>query len=141
MNRVRAGARGSRERGAGLFATSAGLLVFLLLMFAAVQILFNLYATSLVTSAGYDAAREVAGFRAAGDRCGAIRDAEAAFVEQLGRYGAAGHATLDWTCTDPDTVTVRITAEHPSILPTRLAGLAGLSQMDRTITVRVEDDR
>ncbi|GJM38791.1 MAG: hypothetical protein DHS20C19_21580 [Acidimicrobiales bacterium] len=131
----------TEERGAGLFATSFGLLVFLLLMFAAVQVLFNLYATSLVTSAGYDAAREVAGFRASDDRCAAVRDAEAAFVEQLGGYGDGGYARLEWRCTDPDTVTVRIIAQHPTILPTRLGGLVGLSEMDRTISVRVEDDR
>lgn len=129
------------ERGAGLFAMSIGLLVFLLLMFAAVQILFNLYATSLVTSAGHDAARSVAGFRATDDRCAAVRDAEAAFVEQLGDYGAGGHARLEWTCTDPDTVAVRIIARHPTILPARLGGLVGLAEMDRTITVRVEDQR
>ena len=129
------------ERGAGTFGTAAGFLVYLLLMFAAVQILFNLYATSMVTAAAHDAAREVAGFGASGDRCGATAAAEARFVEQLGDYGDAGHASLEWTCSDPEVVRVRVTAHHPSILPPRLGGLLSLSGLDRTIEVRVEDAR
>ena len=57
-----------------MIGTSAGFLVFSLLMFAAVQILFNLYATSMVTSAAHEAAREVAGYAAAADRCAAVAD-------------------------------------------------------------------
>lgn len=132
---------GRADRGAGLFGTAAGLLVFLLLMITAVQVLFGLYATSMVTSAAHDAARAVAGFDAADDRCGAVPAAEAAFVEQLGRYGNAGHASLHWICADPFVVTVRVTAEHPSILPGRFGGLIGLTRTDRTIQVRVEDER
>ena len=129
------------ERGAGTIGTAAGFLVFLLLMFSAVQILFNLYATSMVTAAAHDAARDVAGFRAADDRCGATTEAEAGFIEQLGAYGRAGHATLAWTCADPDVVQVHVTATHPSILPARLGGLLSLSELDRTIEVRIESAR
>lgn len=141
MNHRSRPAADAAERGAGTFGTAAGFLVFLLLMFAAVQILFNLYATSMVTAAAHDAARQVAGFAASGDRCGAVDDAEADFVERLGDYGTAGHATLEWVCTDPDVVTVRVIARHPSILPARLAGLGTLAELDRTIRIRVEDDR
>ncbi len=130
-----------RDRGAGLVGTSAGFLVFLLLMLTAVQILFNLYATSMVTAAAHDAARDVAGFDASPDRCAATVAAEAAFVEALGDYGTAGHARLDWTCTDPNVVRLRVQADHPSILPSRFAGLFSLTRMDRTIEVRVEDQR
>lgn len=121
-----------------MIGTSAGFLVFLLLMFAAVQILFNLYATSMVTSAAHEAARTVAGFDAAADRCGAVADAEAQFVESLGDYGDAGHAELFWNCADPDVVTVQVVAEHPTFLPAGLAGLIDLGRLDRTIVVRVE---
>ena len=127
-----------RDRGAGLIGTSAGFLVFLLLMLAAVQILFNLYATSMVTAAAHDAARDVAGFDASADRCGATVAAEAAFVEALGDYGTDGHARLIWTCNDPDVVRLRVRATHPSILPARFAGLFSLTEMDRTIEIRVE---
>jgi len=140
VNRRRATGR-SPERGAGVIGTAAGFLVFLLLMFTAVQILFNLYATSMVTAAAHDAAREVAGFRAADDRCAATIEAEADFTERLGGYGDAGYARLQWTCTNPDVIRVRVTASHPSILPRRLSGLLSLSALDRTIEVRIERAR
>ncbi|MCQ3814700.1 MAG: pilus assembly protein [Acidimicrobiia bacterium] len=130
-----------RECGAGLIGTSAALLVFLLMMLAAVQILFNLYATSLVTAAAYDAARQVASIDAASDRCAAVPAAEAAFVLALGDYGSARHARLQWTCNHPHTVTVRVIAKHPSVLPRRLLGLASLGNLDRTIEIRSEAKR
>jgi len=124
-----------------MVGTSAGFLVFLLLMFTAVQILFNLYATSMVTSAAHRAAQTVAGFDAGADRCAAVGAAEAHFVEALGDYGEAGHAELLWVCDDPQVVAVRIVARHPTILPPRLVGLVDLGRLDRTITVRVEAAR
>lgn len=127
------------ELGATTLGTSAGFVVFLLLMLAAIQILFNLYATSMVTSAAHEAARTVAGFDAEGDRCAAVAAAEAQFVETLGDYGEAGHAELIWECSDPEVVTVRIVAQHPTILPRRLAGLIELGRLDRTITVLIEE--
>ena len=41
---------------------TGGLLVFLLLLFFAVQLTINLYARSQVTAAGFSAARNVAGY-------------------------------------------------------------------------------
>jgi hypothetical protein len=131
--------RGRLDRGAGLVGTSAGFLVFLLLMLAAVQILFNLYANSMVTAAAHDAARQVAGFDAAADRCAATADAEVRFTEALGDYGDAGYASLTWTCIDPAVVRVQVVADHPTILPPRMAGLISLGHLDRTITIRIEE--
>ena len=124
-----------------MIGTSAGFLVFVLLLVAAVQILFNLYATSMVTAAAHEAARTVAGFEAVTDRCAAVADAEAGFVEALGDYGSAGHAELRWNCTDPDLVTVQVVAVHPTFLPPRFAGLIELGHLERTIVVRVEGFR
>ncbi len=121
-----------------MVGTSAGFFVFLLLMFAAVQILFNLYATSIVTAAAHDAAREVAGFDASTDRCAAVSRAESRFTEALGQYSEAGHVALEWTCGDPDVVRLRVVADHPTILPARLSGLLSLGHLDRTIEMRVE---
>lgn len=132
------------QRGAGLIGTSAGFLVFMLMMLAAVQILFNLYATSMVTAAAHDAAREVASVDAAddsGNRCGAVAAAEATFTRSLGEYGSAGHVTLQWTCDNPNVVRVRVLAEHPTVLPTRFAALASLASLDRTIEIRTETRR
>ena len=120
---------------------SAGFLVFMLLMLAAVQILFNLYATSMVTAAAHDAAREVAGLDSAADRCGAVAAAEAAFLRSLGDYGSDGHVSLHWTCRDPEVVRLRVVAQHPSVLPERLSGLNSLARLDRTIEIRTEARR
>lgn len=130
-----------QDRGAGLLSTSAGFLVFMLMLLAAVQIMFNLYATSLVTGAAYDAARQVASFDSSADRCAGATAAEASFLASLGDYGAGGHASLQWTCTDPSVVKARVQAQHPSILPKDLAGLSSLANLDRTIEVRVESLR
>ncbi len=138
MNRKAPGPASTRDDGVGTIGTAAAFTVFLLLMFVAVQVLFNLYATSMVTSAAHDAASQVAGFDAFGDRCKAAAEAEFAFEQRLGRYGEAGHAELEWTCADPDIVRVRVRARHPTLLPASLAGLASLSEVDRTIEVRVE---
>lgn len=129
------------ERGVGTIGTAAAFLVFMLLMLAAVQILFGLYATSAVTAAAHDAAREVAGYRSTAERCDVAERAEEQFVERLGAYGTAGHAALQWTCNDPDVIRVRVVASHPSVLPPRLRGLLPLAAMDRTIEVRVEEPR
>ncbi len=129
------------DRGAGLIGTSTGFMVFLLLMLAAVQILFNLYATTMVTSAAHEAASRVAGFDASTDRCAAVPEAEAAFVDALGQYGRDGNATLGWDCNNPDRVIVTITADHPTILPNAVAGIFGLSHLSKTIEVRTEQKR
>ena len=60
----RAGAGTARlvdERGGGPISIWIGFLVFLVMLLFAVQVLFNLYATSVVTAVAYDAARRVAG--------------------------------------------------------------------------------
>ena len=121
-----------------MIGTAAGIGVFFVLMLSAVQILFNLYATSMVTAAAHDAARTVAGFEAAADRCAAVAAAERAFIEALGDYGDAGHARLSVSCADPDVVTAHVVADHPTVLPARAAGLLGLGRVDRTIEIRVE---
>ena len=119
----------------------AGFLVFLLLMFAATQVLFDLYATSMVTSAAHDAARVVAGFDNAPDHCAATAMGDRAFAETLGNYASETGAELSWTCADPAAIRVRVTADHPTLLPPFLVGLTGLGHVDRTIVVRVEDIR
>lgn len=135
------GSRSAGSRGAGLLGALGALLVFLLLLFAAVQVLFSLHADSMVTSAGFEAARVVAGFDRAPERCRAVPAGEQRFREALGRFGAAGSVRLDWTCDDPDEVRLAVAAEYPTILPPFLRGLTGLGRLDRTITVRVEARR
>ena len=118
------------ERGAGLIGTIAGVTVFLAFLLFAVQLLFNLYATSAVTAAAYDAARLVAG----GEQPDVAR-AEDHARQVLGRY--ADRISFDWTV-DDDVVALRVTAENPTFLLPALGGSLGFDEIDRTVRVRVE---
>lgn len=129
------------SRGAGLFGMAAGLAVFMLMMIAAVQVMFNLYATTVVTSAAFNAARIVAGYDSAAGRCAATAAAEREFWRELGVYRTSGSATLTWDCANTEAVSLEVQARHPTILPASLSGLTGLGRMNRTVEVRVEAAR
>ena len=120
------------ERGAGLIGVSAGVAAFLLLLAFAVQLLFNLYATSSVTAAAYDAARMVA---ADGGDPATVPDAEAHAREVLGRY--AERVRFDWERSDDTTVRLHVAADNHNPLFSGL-GLTALQRVDRTVEVRVE---
>ena len=128
---ARSGAeRRGRDAGAGLVGTIAGVTVFLAFLLFAVQLLFNLYATSAVTAAAYDAARLVAG----GDAPDVAR-AEDHARQVLGRY--ADRVSFDWSV-DGDVVALRVTAENPTFLLPALGGSLGFDEIDRTVRVRAE---
>lgn len=128
----------SRERGAGLFGTIAGVTVFLAFLTVAVQILMNLYSASVVTSAAYDAARQVA---AAGAGPPLHEDAkaraEARARDLLGRLGDDTEFT--WIEDDPAVVQLRVVARSPRFLLPAVDGALGLDEVDRTVTVRLEE--
>ena len=126
-------------RGAGLVTLSGGLLVFLLLLFFAVQLTINLYARSQVTAAGFDAARYVAGYDNDQRRDAAVAEAETRLRSMLGSMG--DDVRLEWDLSDPDTVRLHLMLTPPSIAPALVRGAAGLDQIDRTIVVRVETPR
>ena len=124
------------EQGTGLFGSMMAILVFLAFLFFAVQLLSNLYATSVVTANGFDAARTVAAATAEGG-CG--RDAMAAAEADVrARMGDAGERLhFDWSGSDDDVVRLHLTAENRRLA---LFGSAPLpfTRIDRTIEVRVE---
>ncbi len=122
------------ERGAGVIATVAGVTVFLVLLLFAVQILVGLYATSVVTAATYDAAKVLAGADA-GDSAVGRANAEAGARSQLGRYGQK--ADFGWE-NDAESVRLHVRAPRPTLLPLSLVRGVGLSDIERTVTVRVE---
>ena len=113
--------------------------MFLALLFFAVQLLINLYATSVVTANGFDAARAVAtverGPSGASDIDAARIDAERQARENLGRYGE--RVTFDWSRSDADTVRLRVRAQNPH-LSFFGSGLLGFDRIDRTFVMRVE---
>lgn len=122
------------ERGSGPISTWIGLLVFLGMLLFAVQALLNLYATSVVTSVTYDAARQVA---AADDRVSALPAAEAQARHLLGRFGQ--EVSFDWSESSDENVVLRVRATVPSVqLPVFGNGLMAFGSIDRTVRLRVE---
>jgi len=121
------------ERGGGPISLWVGFSVFLVMLLFAVQVLFNLYAASVVTAVSYDAARRVAG----GDGGESyVADAEEQARQSLGRY--AEKVTFDWSGTNAEEVVLRVQSDNPSVLLPLMAGPAALDRLDRTIRVRVE---
>lgn len=125
-----------RERGSGLIGTIAGVTVFLAFLTFAVQLLFNLYTASVVTSAVYDAARLVANDESQPPDQLELRAAEDYARSLIGRVG--DDATFTWDLTDPDVVSLRVQADSPRFLMPIIDTQLGLDQIDRTVTVRVE---
>jgi Flp pilus assembly protein TadG len=121
------------ERGGGPVSMWIGFSVFLVMLLFAVQVLFNLYATSVVTAVSYDAARRVAG---SDGGTGGMADAEAQARQSLGRY--ASRVVFDWSGTTDEEVVLRVQTDNPNVLLPVLAGPAALDRLDRTIRVRVE---
>lgn len=128
------------DAGGGLIGTIGGVTVFLVLMLFAVQLLVNLYATSVVTSATYEGARQVAGSRVDHTDPAALDDSHAraeARVRDL--LGAAGNnASFDWSQSTPDTVALRVRADPPRFGWPGLRGRIGFDHIDRTVRIRVE---
>lgn len=122
------------EGGAGVISTVAGVTVFLVLLLFAVQVLVGLYATSVVTAATYDAAKVLAGADV-GDSAVGRANAEAGARSQLGRYGEK--VSFGWD-NDAEVVRLRVHAQRPTLLPRSLVSGVGLSDIERTVTVRVE---
>jgi hypothetical protein len=132
--RIRSIRSGGEERGAGLVAATAGVSVFLVFLLFAAHVLYNLYATSVVTAAAYDAARVVAGAEARGN----VRDAEAQGGARLrallGRYGADHLELVDFSESTNDVVVLHVRARNPSLL----LGRSPFRVIDRRVRVRVE---
>jgi hypothetical protein len=106
-----------------------------LLLFAT-QVLYNLYATSVVTAAAYDAARIVAGAEARGDVMGAERRGEAHFRQLLGRYGSERVEAVDFSESTDEVVVLHVRARNPNLMLGR--GRSPFSVIDRRVRVRVE---
>ena len=129
----------NRDRGAGLLSTSLGILFFLGFLFFAVQLLFNLYATSVVTSVTYDAARAVATSGHSPTQAD-MEAAEERAREQLGSY--ASRVTFQWDAySNPDVVKLRVIARNPRFLGPAIDTFVGFDVIDRTVEVRVESFR
>ena len=100
------------------------------------QVAYNLYATTMVTSAAHDAARRAAGASRANDA-----DAEARATERvkelLGRYGDEHVESVDLE-TDGEHLALRVVAKNPSLLPPVIRRPLGFDRIDRTVRIRLE---
>ncbi len=118
--------------------TVVGITMFLVLLLFAVQVLFGLYAKSVVTAVTYDAAKNLAGSDQ-GDTPSGRSQAEATAKRQLGRFGQ--QTSFDWVGTDADSVRLTVRARRPTVLPRSLVDGSPLGDIKRTVHVRVERAR
>ncbi len=116
-----------------------GVTVFLVLLLFAVHLVLNLYGTSVVTAAAFDAARLRAG---SGGAMASELDAERHALQLLGGYREGGAVTMTWAYPDTDAdgeadvVALRVVAEHPTNL---VGGVRfPFQRLDRTVVVRLE---
>ena len=125
------------ERGTGLIGTVAGVTAFLVLLLFASQLLVNLYATTTVTAAAFDAARIVAGGDGGPD---SERLAEAGARRQLGPAGSSADFAWRWLDTDGDAaddhLELRVRADSPTNLLPNVR--FPFQTIDRTVQVRAE---
>jgi Flp pilus assembly protein TadG len=137
-----AGARPD-DRGAGAFSTAIGFLVFLTCLFLAVQVVFGLYATSVVRATLSDAASRAAGGGGAGDAELAALAAEA--EANLGAIGRQPSTVVELELEDTDgdgigdVVAGRAVVEPPRFAPA--ADLLGFDVIEVAVRMRVERDR
>lgn len=122
---------GRGERGAGVFATAAGTLAFLMLMIFAVQLLVGLHATTVITAVTNDAARRAAAAEAPPQ---SVIEADAR--ASLGAVGRA--ATFIWDESEPSSVALTVVATPPRFVPPSVGGMVGIDHVERTVRVRLE---
>jgi hypothetical protein len=131
------------DRGAGVFSTAIGFLVFLTCLFLAVQVIFGLYATSVVRATLNDAASRAAGGGGAGEAELAALAAEA--EDNLGAIGRQPSTVIELALVDEDgdgagdVVAGRAVIEPPRFAPR--ADLLGFDVIDVAVRVRVERER
>lgn len=123
--------RRESQNGTGIIGTLFGFLFFMLFLMFGVQELVHLYATSMLTSAAFDAAQQVA--TTPSDQSAQVPVATADARHQLGSFGTE-HTTFNWKQVNGNQVVLEVTAESPGFLPLPL----GFRRIERTVTVRTE---
>lgn len=128
------------DDGSGLIGLIGSVIVFLVLMLFAVQLLMNLYATSVVTSAAYEGARQVAGARIDHGNPDEVDEARSSAEDRVRSLlgGVGDTATLDWNQSSDDSVALRIQVQPPRFGWPGMSARSGFGRIDRTVRVRVE---
>ncbi len=129
------------DRATGVFGTTWGFTVVLIFLLFAAQVLFGLYARTTVTAVASDLAQRVANEGPGAFEPDRLEFYEAEAHRRLGRY--ADDAVFDFALDDvdldgiADTVTVRVVADLPTLLPARLVP-ASPTSFTRTMRARLE---
>lgn len=123
-----------------MFASSFAFTVFLLFLLLATQVTFGLYTRTTVTAIATDLAQEIASSGRVPEGADAARWSEEG-RRRLGDYGDRAAITVGGADVDadgtPDTVTVRVTALLPALLPARWR-VPGDGTVTRTARARLE---
>jgi Flp pilus assembly protein TadG len=123
----------------GMVPTAAGFVVFILFLLLAVQVLYGLYATSVVRGTLSDAASRAANGVASETEL--VRLADDA-RRSLGPMGA--RTTIELRLVDddadgaPDVVAGSAVADPPRFVPPPLGSVAGLDHIAVSVRVRIE---
>lgn len=120
------------ETGTGVISSLLGMTIVLVLLFFAAHLLLGLYATSVVTAVTWDAARMAAGEQ------GSPESAEAYARDLLGNR--AKDVSFAWGG-DTESVTLTVRATNPRLLWPGLMSGIGVEEVERTVTVRMEQFR
>jgi hypothetical protein len=127
------------DRGVAMIPSAVGFVVFILFLLLAVQVLYGLYATSVVRGALNDAASHAANGAVGEDRLRWLADdAE----RSLGRMGDRTTIQLRLVDDDgdgvPDVVAGSAVADPPRFVPPPLGGVTGLDDIAVSVRVRIE---
>lgn len=113
-----------------MFGMAMGLLFFFGFLVFAVNVTYNLYATSVVTALALDAARDAA------ERNGPTPgEARAAFLSEAGTAGAELELVRDG-----DVIRATLTFKTQALLP-QISDARAFGVIDRTFEVRVEEQQ
>ncbi len=135
------------EQGSSLVSTVFGVLMFLVMLLFAVQVTTHLHATTVVTTAAFDAARLVSGSAdlatgAVDNTCRPPTESELAradthLADLLGGLWEAG-GTSDWRATSADEVIVTVSVPTPARVVGGVGVIAGLDRIERTVSLTRE---
>lgn len=129
------GSSRSRDDGSGLIPTVTGVTILLLLLLLAVQVVFNLYSTSAVQAAAFDAARLAAAEGSDLGRAQQVADGHVRDV--LGRYGEEQVESVR-VVVDGDAILLTVRAQNRSLLPRLLPDGLASDTVERSARVRLE---
>lgn len=124
------------EDGVGLIGTISGALVFLTFMFMATHVVVHLFATSVATSAAFEAARAASAEGPGGLSAARYAAAEARGLALLGDVGAG--ATMEVAPVGTERVQATVRLDSPVVFGPLVQAVPGLATINRTAEYRLE---